>query len=91
MSAKVAFLERPVAADEERPRTAINPSAIVTKDGKKFVFIIKDGRAVETPITTGRHLGDMIEVTGGIKAGDKIVVKPSNKLKTGSKIKVAEQ
>lgn len=91
MSAKVAFLERPVAADEERPRTAINPSAIVTKDGRKFVFLIKDSRVIETPITTGRQMGDMIEITAGLKTGDKIVLKPSAKLKTGSKIKVTEQ
>jgi RND family efflux transporter MFP subunit len=91
MSAKVAFLERPVAEGEERPRTAINPSAIVTKDDKKFVFVIKDSRVIGTPITTGRQIGDMTEVTAGLKTGDKIVLKPSNKLKTGSKIKVAEQ
>jgi len=91
MSAKVAFLERPVAEDEERPRTAINPSAIVTRDGKKFVFVIKDSRVIETPISTGRQFGEMTEVTAGLKTGDKIVLKPSAKLKTGSKIKVAEQ
>jgi multidrug efflux pump subunit AcrA (membrane-fusion protein) len=91
MSAKVAFLERPVAAGEERPHTAINPSAIVTKDGRKFVFLIKDGRVVETSITTGRQIGDMTEVTAGLKTGDKIVLKPSGTLRTGSKIKVAEQ
>ena len=91
MSAKVAFLERPVAEDEERPRTAINPSAIVTRDGKKFVFVIKDSRVIETPISTGRQFGEMTEVTAGLRTGDKIVLKPSAKLKTGSKIKVAEQ
>jgi RND family efflux transporter MFP subunit len=91
MSAKVAFLERPVAADEEKPRTAINPSAIVTKDDRKFVFLVKDSRIIETPITTGQRMGDMIEITAGLKAGDKIVLKPSGKLKTGSKIKVTEQ
>jgi RND family efflux transporter MFP subunit len=91
MSAKVSFLERPVAAGEESPHTAINPSAIVTKDGRKFVFLIKDGRVIEASITTGRQIGDMTEVTAGLKTGDKIVLKPSGKLKTGSKIKVAEQ
>lgn len=90
MSAKVSFLERPVAGGEERPRTAINPSAIVTKDGKKFAFLIKGGRVIETPIITGAQIGDMTEVTQGLKTGDKIVMKPSNKLKTGSRIKVAE-
>ena len=91
MSAKVAFLERPVAAGEERPRTAINPSAIVTKGGKKFVFLVKDNRVFETPITSGLQIGDMTEVTAGLKTGDKIVLRPSAKLKTGSKIKIAEQ
>ena len=91
MSAKVAFLQRQVTTGEEKPLTAINPSAIVTRGGKKFVFLIKDNRVLETPITTGRQLGDMIEVTAGLKAGDKVVLKPSGKLKTGSKIKVAEQ
>jgi multidrug efflux pump subunit AcrA (membrane-fusion protein) len=91
MSAKVAFLERPVSAGEERPRTAINPAAVITRGGKTFVFLVKDNRVIETPITTGPKLGDMLEVTAGLKAGDKVVLKPSGKLKTGSMIKVAEQ
>ncbi len=91
MSAKVAFLKRPVSADEERPRTAINPAAIITKNGKKLVFLVKDGRVIETPITAGAQIGDMTEITAGLKAGDKIVLKPSHKLKTGSAIKVTEQ
>ncbi len=90
MSAKAAFLERPVSKEEERPLTAINPSAVVTKDDKKFVFLIKDGRAVRAPIATGRQVGDMTEVTSGLKAGERVVLKPSGKLKSGSRIKVSE-
>jgi RND family efflux transporter MFP subunit len=91
MSAKVAFLERPVGAGEESPRTEINPSAAVMRDGKKFVFLIKDGSVIETPTTTGQQLGDMVEVLSGLKAGDKVVLKPAGSLKTGDRIKVAEQ
>jgi RND family efflux transporter MFP subunit len=90
MSAKVAFLERPVSSDEEKPRTAINPSAVVTRGDKKYVFLIKEGRVIETRISTGAQIGDMTEVTSGLKTGDKVVMKPSGKLKTGSRIKVAE-
>ncbi|HSB30838.1 MAG TPA: efflux RND transporter periplasmic adaptor subunit [Candidatus Sulfobium mesophilum] len=90
MSAKVAFLKRPVAAGEDRPHTAINPSSIITKGGRKFVFLVKDSRVIETPITTGAQIADMTEVTAGLKAGDKIVLKPSGRLKTGSTIKIAE-
>ena len=91
MSAKVAFLERPVAADEQKPRTALNPVAVLTRNGKKAVLLIKDGRAVETPVTLGPQIGDMVEVLGGVKAGEKVVLKPLNKVKGGDKVKVAEK
>ena len=91
MSAKVAFLERPVAADEQKPRTALNPAAVLTRNGKKAVLLIKDGRAVETPVTLGPQIGDMVEVLGGVKAGEKVVLKPLNKVKGGDKVKVAEK
>ncbi|HUO76986.1 MAG TPA: efflux RND transporter periplasmic adaptor subunit [Thermodesulfovibrionales bacterium] len=91
MSAKVAFLQRPVTAEEQKPRTAINPAAVLNRNGKKAVFLIKDGRAVETPVTLGSQIGDMVEVLGGVKAGEKVVLKPLNKVKGGDKVKVAEK
>ncbi|MGO9612279.1 MAG: efflux RND transporter periplasmic adaptor subunit [Dissulfurispiraceae bacterium] len=91
MSAKVAFLSREVAPDEEKPRLALNPAAIRDHNGGKIVFLIKDARAVETPVTVGPAIGDMMEVLAGVKAGDKIVIKPLDRLKNGDKIKVAEK
>jgi RND family efflux transporter MFP subunit len=91
MSAKVAFLERPVGPGEENTRTVLNPSSVVTRGDKTAVFVIKGGRVTETPVELGPPLGDMVEVAGGVKAGDKVVLKPSPKLKTGAKIKTAEQ
>jgi RND family efflux transporter MFP subunit len=90
MSARVAFLERPVSPDEERPRTAVNSQAIIDRGGKKIVFLIRKERVVETPVSTGQRLGDMTEVISGVKAGDRVVLKPLEKLKNGSRIKVAE-
>ena len=90
MSARVAFLERPVSPDEERPRTAVNSKAIVDRGGKKVVFRIISDRAVVTPVTIGQQFGDMTETLGGVKAGDRVVLKPLEKIKNGSKIKVAE-
>jgi RND family efflux transporter MFP subunit len=91
MSAKVAFLQRPVAADEEKPRTAINPAAVMDRKGKKAVFLVKEERAVETPVTLGPPIGDMVEVLGGVKAGEKVVLKPLNKVRGGDRVKVAEK
>ncbi len=91
MSVKVAFLSREVKSHEQKPRTAIYQTALVTRDGKNIVFLIKENRAVETPITVGTKLGDMIEVLNGVKAGDRVVLKPLEKIKNGSRIKVAEK
>jgi multidrug efflux pump subunit AcrA (membrane-fusion protein) len=46
---------------------------------------------VETSISTGEQLGDMIEVLSGIKAGDRVVLKPLNKMKDGVRVKVQEK
>jgi RND family efflux transporter MFP subunit len=91
MSARVAFLERTVTVEEQKPRTAINPAAIIIKGSKKTVFLIKKDRAVETTISTGEQLGDMIEVLSGIKSGDRVVLTPLDKLKDGDRVKVAEK
>ncbi len=91
MSAKVAFLSREVKSEEQKPRTALNPAAVITRNGKPFVFLIKENRVVKTPITAGAMLGDMIEVLNGVKAGDKVILKPLNKIRDGSRIKVAEK
>jgi RND family efflux transporter MFP subunit len=91
MSARVAFLSRAVTPDEQRPRTAVSQSAIVNRKGKESVFLIRGNRAEETPVRLGVKIGDMIEVLEGVKAGDKIVLNPSDRLKNGSKIKIEEQ
>jgi len=91
MRAKVAFLSRPLTQDEQKPRTAVIRSAIVNQGDRKTIFLVQENRAVETPITTGEQLGEMIEVLKGAKAGDRVVAKPPKRLKDGSRIKVAEK
>ncbi|MCL5022202.1 MAG: efflux RND transporter periplasmic adaptor subunit [Nitrospirae bacterium] len=91
MSAKVAFLQRPVKAGEEKPRTALNPSAIVTRNGGKKVFLVKDDRAVETAVTLGPPIGGMVQVTAGLKPGDRVALKPLDKLRNGDRVKAAEK
>lgn len=91
MSAKVAFLERQVKPEEQRARTAINPAAILTRNGKSIVFLIKDNKVVEILVTIGSRIGDMVEVLEGLKAGERIALKPLDKLKNGAAIKIVEK
>jgi RND family efflux transporter MFP subunit len=91
MSAMVAFLSRPVSVMERRPVTAVSPAALTSRNGRKVLFILNGERVVETPVKTGHNIGDFVEITGGVKAGEKVVLKPLEKLKDGAKVKVAEK
>jgi RND family efflux transporter MFP subunit len=91
MSAKVAFLSREVTADEQQPRLAISQKALKIRNGTATVFVVKGSRVVEVKVTTGPELGDMVEIRDGLKPGEKVVINPPNKLRDGSKIKVAQQ
>jgi RND family efflux transporter MFP subunit len=86
MSARVAFLERPVGPGEERPRTAVSPAAVAERGGRKVLFVVKDDRAVETDVTLGDRLGDFLEVLSGADPGHTVVLDPPKKLRNGSKV-----
>jgi len=87
MSAKIAFLEKEMPADQRTSRTVIQPDAIVQRNNRNVVFLIKEEKAVEIPIEIGLEIGDMIEVLKGPKPGDKIVLRPGEDLDNGDMVK----
>ena len=90
MSAKVTILSQTITAADQKPLLAINPKAIIERDGKKQVFLIKDDKLEDVVINTGRKIGDNIEVTGNLKSGGKLVLSPSDKLKAGAQVVVGK-
>lgn len=89
MSAKAAFLSRDVAESERKALPALNPAAIAKRDGRDVVFVVRDGRAEESPVETGANLGNLVELRRGPVAGDKVVLRPPAKLKGGAAVKPA--
>lgn len=90
MSARVAFLERPVTPSEQRPRTAVGRAAIVSRNSGTVAYVIRADKAAEVPVTVGQELGDVVEVLDGLEPGQKVVLNPPKKLKNGSKVKQKE-
>jgi RND family efflux transporter MFP subunit len=92
MSAKVSFLSRPATAEDQKSVIAVNPKAIAERDGKKFVLRINGETVEAVPVTLGRKLGDVQEVTGSsLKSADRVVLSPDAKLNAGDKIKVVSK
>ncbi len=63
MSAKVAFLSRPLAPDERKPVPAVRPEAIVQRDGRDFVYVV----AGEAESAKGGAAGKATEKAAAVK------------------------
>lgn len=90
MSAKVAFLSQAPGPGDDQPVTAVNPKTVVQRDGQSLVWRIAGDRVEAVPVTTGRTLGDALEITGqALKPGDRLVLSPPPSLAAGARVVVA--
>jgi HlyD family secretion protein len=91
MSAKVAFLSRALQPEERKAVTAMQAAAITKRDSKDVVFVIDEKNIVKmTAVTVGDKIGDLVRVTG-VTPGNKVVLKPTEKLKDGAQIAVLKK
>ncbi len=92
MSAKVTILSQPPTDADQQPVLAVNPLALAERDGKKLVFRVgKDDVAEAVPVTVGRKLGDVVEIQGALKSGDKLVLSPPTRLASGGRVAPASK
>ncbi len=91
MSSKVAFLSRAPKPEERKPVTAVRPEAIVAREGKSVVYLINDRNVVkEVAVGKPEKLGDLMQVSG-LKAGDKVVLSPPERVKDGASVTLAKK
>ena len=89
MSAKVSFLsEKNENEENQLPVLTIPLSAVDELNGKKIVYLVNDNKAVQKDISTGRLLGNYVEVISGLKEGDEIINDLNGKIKDGVQVKV---
>jgi HlyD family secretion protein len=88
MSAKVAFLKQKPTDTDRKPVTVVRKETLVERDGKSFVYVLNDKNVKLTAVSKAREIGDTVEVSG-VKNGDKVVLKPSEKLHDGAAVVVA--
>jgi RND family efflux transporter MFP subunit len=95
MSAKVTFLEP--EKEEAAPAAAAAPvvlvprEAVVTRDGKPTVFLVREGKAVARAITLGTERQGQVIVKDGLAGGEIVVARPKDDLRDGAVVKVKGQ
>ena len=90
MSAKVLFLTKQADVAEENAKSilTVSSSALASRDGQRVAYLVQENKAVEVPVTTGKEMGALIEVTGGLSSGDRVIIKVNDAIRDGIKVKV---
>ena len=88
MGVKVTFLRE---ADASAPVTAqamtlVPKAAVKTESGISYVYLVQQTTVERRAIKTGGTDGDRIEVTAGLKGGDRVVISPPPELAEGVQI-----
>jgi len=73
-----AFVRSEIVISTGKKALMVPPAAMATFAGIDRVFIVKDGKALEKRVRTGRRLADGVEILEGISAGDKVVINPGD-------------
>jgi RND family efflux transporter MFP subunit len=66
------FATAQIEQAQRKPGILVPAGAVQTVSGTARVFVINGARAEERLVTTGQVVGDRIEVTNGLKAGEQV-------------------
>jgi HlyD family secretion protein len=91
MSAKVTFLQREkreAKAGASEPVVLVPRPAVVTRDGRSVVFVVRDGKAQARPVVLGTEREGKVIVQDGLAGGEVLVGRPPDGLKDGDAVKV---
>jgi HlyD family secretion protein len=60
--------------------------AVISSGGRDTVWIVRDGKAAQVPVTLGVQGEDVVQVAGGLTAGDRIVVSGADRVTAGQDV-----
>lgn len=90
MSAKIAFLTRPLNSSENQPYLGVHREAVTQRQGVQGLFRIAGDRTEWVPLTRAAPRGDYVALDDALKSGEQVVLKPPHTLKAGDRVQVAE-
>ena len=71
---------------EAADAVTVPASAIFSADGRDTVWVVRDGRVDRAPVVVGVQGQDLVEITSGVQAGDRIVVRGTDQVRDGQEI-----
>ena len=73
-----AFARADIVTQASDPVIRVPTSALVTFAGIEKLLVVRQGKIVEVRVQTGRRANDSVEIVGGLKPGEQVVLQPGN-------------
>ena len=69
----------------------VPPTSVVVTTARSFVIRVVNGKTQWVDVQRGRAAGELVEVFGNLKPGDRIVRQASDEIRDGAAIQVASR
>ena len=63
--------------------------AVISREGKSVVFVMKNGKAEQREVTTGTEQNGQIEIRSGVKSGESVIRLGQYELEDGAEVKLS--
>jgi len=73
-----SFARAEIVTSADLPVVFVPASSLVSFAGIEKVIVVRESESVEKRVRTGRRVGDKVEITEGLSAGEMVVVEPGN-------------
>lgn len=84
-----AFAEVHFKMKSEAGTLVIPATSLIFRAQGLRVPVVRDGKAVLLPVTTGKDFGNTVEILTGLNANDLVIASPPDSLVDGEKIRIA--
>ena len=91
MSVKVAFRTAGNGITSEPATVTIPKSTVRQRDGRDFVWLVRNERVERRGVTIGATQGDEVMIAAGLSGGERIVVEGPAELTEGARVTEAKQ
>ena len=73
-----AFARADIVTQASEPVIRVPATALVTFAGIEKVLVVRQGKIAEVRVQTGRRASEGVEIVGGLKPGEQVVLQPGN-------------
>jgi RND family efflux transporter MFP subunit len=82
-----SFVKANIVVNTTAPGLFVPEGSVQTFAGIQKIFLVREGKAVETEVRLGRERNGLVEVIGELKSGDQVVVDPGT-LRNGQPVEL---